>query len=116
MHYVCIENQRVVSVVNYEPSVPSTVSVMEISQAEFDAVQNGELAVDPVARALIPLEPDTTKVSSTNNQVHLSFLDSTDWQVLRHIREQALGVPTTLTQEQYIDLEQQRQLAAASVR
>ena len=44
------------------------------------------------------------------------YLDSTDWQVLRHIRQCHLGEPTSLTSEAYTQLEKQRQQAANSIK
>jgi hypothetical protein len=49
------------------------------------------------------------------NQQALTFLASTDWKVLRHIRQKALGETTSLTEEEYLALELQRSQAAASV-
>ena len=34
MHYVCIENNLVVSVLSYQPNVPSSVAVVEITDAQ----------------------------------------------------------------------------------
>ena len=56
-------------------------------------------------------EPETEK----KNAVEREFLNSTDWKILRHMRQQALNVPTTLTDAQYLELEQQRQAAAARI-
>lgn len=39
----------------------------------------------------------------------------TDWQVLRHIRQKALGVRTSLTEEEYLALELQRQDASTKI-
>lgn len=50
-----------------------------------------------------------------NNVVLHQFLNSTDWKVLRHIRELALNQPTSLSHEQYIELEQARAEAAAKI-
>jgi hypothetical protein len=38
----------------------------------------------------------------------LRYLESTDWMVLRHIRQKALGSVQSLTDEQYLELEQTR--------
>jgi hypothetical protein len=35
--------------------------------------------------------------------------------VLRHIREKALEITTTLSEEQYLDLENKRKIAAESI-
>ena len=34
MHYVCIENNQITAIQSYEPAVPSTVSVVTISDGE----------------------------------------------------------------------------------
>jgi hypothetical protein len=49
------------------------------------------------------------------NQQALTFLASTDWKVLRHIRQKALGETTSLTEEEYLALELQRSQVAASI-
>lgn len=41
-----------------------------------------------------------------------AFLDSTDWLVLKYLRHQALGRTPSMTEEDYLQLEQQRQEAA----
>lgn len=40
-----------------------------------------------------------------------SFLDNTDWKVLRHRDQQELGLPTSLTAQEFFELLQQRQQA-----
>jgi hypothetical protein len=49
------------------------------------------------------------------NAVEREFLNSTDWKVMRHLRQKALGEPTSLTEEQYLELEQQRSDAASRI-
>lgn len=39
----------------------------------------------------------------------LAFLKETDWKVLRHVGQKALGVATSMTEEEYLALEQERQ-------
>lgn len=43
------------------------------------------------------------------------FLVDTDWKVMRHIRQLALGETPSLTQEEYLALEELRSAAAASI-
>jgi len=43
------------------------------------------------------------------------FLVDTDWKVMRHIRQLALGETLSLTQEDYLALEELRSAAAASI-
>jgi hypothetical protein len=44
-----------------------------------------------------------------------AFLSSTDWKIMRHLREQALGIPTSLNSSEYLALEQERADAAARI-
>jgi len=43
------------------------------------------------------------------------FLDETDWKVLRHRDQLAFGIEASLTEEQYLELLQQRQEARNKV-
>lgn len=49
------------------------------------------------------------------NSEALAFLDTTDFKVLRHIRQKALGQELSLSEEEYLILEQQRSDAAAKI-
>lgn len=49
------------------------------------------------------------------NKTSQDLLDSTDWKVLRHLREKSLQIPTSLTEAQYVALEQARNLAARKI-
>jgi len=49
------------------------------------------------------------------NAEALAFLAATDFKVLRHIRQKALGQQLSLSEEEYLALEQQRSDAAASI-
>jgi hypothetical protein len=49
------------------------------------------------------------------NAEALAFLAETDFKVLRHIRQKALGQQLSLSEEEYLALEQQRADAAARI-
>ena len=49
------------------------------------------------------------------NATALAFLQNSDWKVLRHIRQKNLQAVKSITDEEYLALEQQRQAAAASI-
>ncbi len=117
MYYVCIENNQITSILNYQPNVPSTVAVTEISNEQYDQIVNNTHYFNLTTRTVDSLTAEQTAAKATFNQnsVHREFLNSTDWKVLRHMRQKSLGVPTTLTEEEYLDLEQQRQTAADSI-
>jgi hypothetical protein len=44
-----------------------------------------------------------------------AFLDASDFKVLRHLRQKALGQELSLSEEEYLALEQQRSEAAARI-
>lgn len=117
MHYVCIENNQITGIQSYEPAVPSTVSVVTISDEQhaqimaqthrFDVASTTVVAVD---QAII-----SQREQDRLNGIEREFLNSTDWKIMRHIRQKALNVATSLTDAEYTELEQQRQAAAARI-
>ena len=36
MHYVCITENQIISILNYEPNVPSDVELVTITDQEYD--------------------------------------------------------------------------------
>lgn len=117
MYYICIENNEVVSALSYEPSVPDSVKVVEISDEDYEKIQkethwfNVETnSVETLAQEILAKKEEYVK-----NGEFREFLYESDWKVLRHIREKALGLETSLSDEEYLDLEQQRQKAAGSI-
>ncbi len=114
MYYVCIENNNVVSVLNYMPNVPSSVTVIEITDEQHNQI-TAETHKFDVATKTVIVNPDysnSAKEQEKKNAVEREFLRNTDWKVLRHIRQKALGQSTTLSEAEYLELEQQRAAAA----
>jgi len=117
MNYVCIENNLVVSILNYEPTVPDSVEVVEITDsqaAQIDA-QTHYFDVSSRSVTMMPAEVTAQQAAVVANSKERAFLNSTDWKVLRHLRQKALNIPTSLSDEEYLELEQQRQAAAARI-
>lgn len=115
--YICIENDVVVSLLDYEPNVPSSVSVYPITDDEVRSIENKTHIYDVPSRRVIPI-PGELRNENTRldlNSKSEGFLARTDWMILRHLREQALRMPTTLTEDKYLELERQRQQAADSI-
>ena len=115
--FVCIENKEITAILSYEPNVPDTVEVVEISDNDYQKIvakthffDTETNTVNSVSQEVI----DSIAAEKTNVE-HREFLSRTDWKVLRHIRQKALGIPTSLTEEEYLDLENQRQNAANSI-
>lgn len=117
MHYVCIENNLVVSVLNYQPNVPSSVTMVEItdSQAAQIAAQTHYFDVSSRTVTAVAAEVTAQKAVAVANGQEREFLNITDWKILRHLRQKALNIATSLTDAEYIQLEQQREAAAARV-
>ena len=117
MHYVCIENNTVVAILNYLPSVPSTVRLQEITDSQADQLRAqthyfdvSDNAVKSVAENVVAKQ--TMELANAQER---DFLNNTDWKILRHIRQKALNISTSLSDAEYIQLEQQREAAAARV-
>lgn len=117
MHYVCIENDHVSSILSYEPHVPNTISVVTITDTEYNQLNSQTHRFDIPTRTVVAVDASVTaaKAQEQANGVEREFLNRTDWKVLRHLRQKALGLPTTLTEEEYLELEQQRNSAASRI-
>ena len=117
MYYVCIENEKIVSIQSYEPSVPSSVLVVTITDNQHKQIMDQTHRFDIATKTVVPV--DSSEIAQREqeklNAIEREFLNSTDWKVLRHIRQKSLGIPTSLTEAQYLELEQQRQAAAARI-
>lgn len=117
MHYVCIKENKITSILNYEPNVPSDIEIVTITDEEYSLLVKDTHAFNLSLKKVIPHVEEysiSKQVEKTNIQ-YKELLSSTDWKIMRHIREKALGATTTLSDEEYIALEQQRQIAADSI-
>jgi regulator of protease activity HflC (stomatin/prohibitin superfamily) len=117
MHYVCIENNLVISVLNYHPNVPNSVTVVEITDSQAKQIYDQTHLFDVASRTVIAVDSaiTTQKAKDLANGQEREFLNSTDWKVLRHVRQKALNIPTSLSDAAYLQLEQQREAAAARI-
>ena len=117
MQYVCIENEKIISILNYRPNVPSSVEVVELSDSNYLQIQNQTHYFDIQSKTIVPVpneELEQRQVEKENIEPR-EFLNSTDWMILRHIRQQTLGIPTSLSEQQFIDLENRRNQAASII-
>jgi hypothetical protein len=115
--FVCIENNQVTSIINYQPNVPESIQVIEITDAEYQQImeQTHYFDVSTISVKPVPQSQVDKKTAEKHNAEHRELLNSTDWKVLRHLRQKSLGIPTSLTEEEYINLETDRQNAANSI-
>lgn len=118
MKYVCIEDNRVCGIMEYEPNVPDTVTVTVITDEEYEQLNSRTHYFDIPSSSVLPY--DDTALDQldqlTVNEDKIKFLAKTDWKVLRHIREKALRIPTSLSEDEYFDLELQRHDAANAIK
>lgn len=122
MHYILLENNEIISILNYEPSIPDSVEKIQITDEEYDLIAESKThyfdvvkkSIEPFDQAYLDRQRNQDQQDVINIE-NLRFLDSSDWKVLRHIRQKALGITTSLTEEEYLALEQQRTEAAARI-
>jgi hypothetical protein len=117
MHYVCIENNLVVSILSYQPNVPSSVAVVGITDAQASqiAAQTHYFDVSRGSVSAVAAGITAQRATDIANGQEREFLNSTDWKVLRHIRQKALNITTSLSDVEYTQLEQQREAAAVRI-
>jgi hypothetical protein len=117
--YVCIDTEinQITSVLNYVPNVPRNISIVEITDEQDKQIKDQTHFFDIVSRTVMPMPQSTLDRQQQDkaNIILREFLNSTDWQVMRHIRQKALGIQTTLSDSEYLDLENRRQNAANSI-
>lgn len=106
--FIYTENNQVVSMSEYEVSIPDTVTKHTISAEDYQKILKGTHVFDPITKSIVARAIDESVLAK-------KFLASTDWMVLRHIRQRALGEKTSLTEEEYLQLEQKRSVAASKV-
>ena len=117
MYYVCLENNSIVSILNYSPNVPSSVIVHEITDAQANQIKEQTHYFDVTSKTVLPVSAAITaqKAQEISNGLEREFLNSTDWKILRHLRQKTLNIATTLTEAEYLKLEQERNEAAARI-
>ncbi len=97
--------------------MPGSVAVYEITDDQANQIAVQTHYFDIPSKTVKPVDESKTaqKAKDLANGIEREFLNSTDWKILRHIRQKALNVPTSLSDIEYIELEQQRQAAAARI-
>jgi hypothetical protein len=122
MYYVVIENNKISSILNYEPNVPETHTVVKVTDEEHESIITAKThyfdLIDNTVKSYSQTHLDTEAAKEAQritNAEKRKFLADSDWKVMRHIREKALGQATSLTDQQYLDLEQARAAAAAAI-
>jgi hypothetical protein len=121
MYYFCIEDNIVTSILSYEPSVPDTIEVVQVTDEEYGCIKDDTHKFDLNLKKVIPhtesylTQKQAEKDKEEINIINRRFLEDTDWKILRHIRQKALDIPTSLTEEEYTSLEEARHLAASKI-
>ena len=117
MYYICVEDDRISGILNYEPNVPPSVTVVPVTDEDYAKLSGRTHYFDIPTSSVLPYaKSEIDKIEAKKaNQEHQRFLTSTDWKVMRHIREKALGIPTSLSEAEYLELEAERQRAADAI-
>lgn len=108
--YVLVEEGRVIAVIDYMPNTPDTVTVYQIPKEDHDSIMSQTHFFNPVSGKVEPVDVGVTnrRLAIAARDSGKAYLQETDWIVLRHIREIALKLPTTLSDEEYVALETKR--------
>ena len=117
MYYVCVENEVVTAVLNYKPNVPESVKLYHITDEEQAKIESDTHYFDMVSKTVVsrPQEHLDIRERQKQNISKYEYLRSTDWVVMRHIREKALGLETSISEEEYLELEAKRQEVSKSI-
>jgi hypothetical protein len=117
MYYVCIENNNVSSILSYQPAVPNSITVETITDDDYNKIMEQTHRFDVATRTVVLVDASITsaKIREQANGIEREFLNSTDWKILRHMRQLALNINTSLTAEEYLALEAQRNAAASRI-
>lgn len=121
MYYICLENNQIVSQLNYEPNVPESIEVIEITDEEHqNIIENTHFFNIKNKKVESYSDKELNKIKTNKeklekNQDNYRFLNSSDWKILRHLREKALNIKTSLTEKEYLDLEKKRDEISKSI-
>lgn len=115
--YVLVEDSRVIGIIDYKPNTPDSVTVYPIPKEDHDSIMGQTHFFDPVTGKVTPVAPAFTnrRLAIAARDDGKAYLQETDWIVMRHIREIALGFPTTLSNDEYIALETKRHTVAKAL-
>lgn len=122
MNYLLIENEQLVGVCDYEPNIgEDNIRVITYSgniPRERILYINGEIEDSDnyvfLNGKYVRKTKAITNLINTNSESK-NYLKDTDWLVIRHRDQLALGQTTSLTNEQYLDLLTKRQAARERV-
>ena len=122
MNYLLIENEKLVGVCDYEPNVgEDDIQVITYSgniPRERILYINGKIEDSDnyvfLNGKYVRKTKAITNLINTNEEAK-NYLNDTDWLVIRHRDQLALGQTTSLTNEQYLDL-LAKQIGRASCR
>jgi hypothetical protein len=107
-YFVCIENNKVVGVLDYKPTVRKSISLVPIDLDEYKKLHAMSHIYDVETKNIVPFVQEPLEVIGNRDTTDKQFLQETDWKVLRHVREKALNVATSITEEDYLKLEHER--------
>jgi len=92
----------------------SDIQVMFVSDETeiiFDEDKRKDDKKNTAISTLVDIKPesDTKKQQEQKNSDNRQFLDSSDWKIIRHLGQKAMGIQTSMSEEEYLQLEKERQ-------
>jgi len=98
-------------------TAPDYVIQQECSDDDQQKILSGMYKFDVAQLAVVVKSNSALAEIATqkSNAEKSHYLASTDWKILRHLREKVLRVQTSMTEQQYLALEQERQNVAKSI-
>lgn len=115
MLFIIIENNKIVSKLDYKPNVPENTNIIEYTEnipKEFIVLIDGKICDSRdyiFYQGKYITATDEIKEQIRINKEAKDFLTNTDWKVLRHLEQQEKNTSTSLTQEDYQALLNERQ-------
>jgi hypothetical protein len=122
MLFIIIENNKIVSKLDYKPNVPENTNIIEYTEnipKEFIELIDGKICDSRnyifYQGKYIPVTGEIKEQIRINKEAK-DFLTNTDWKVLRHLEQQEKNISTSLTQEDYQALLNERQKFRESIK
>lgn len=105
---VCVvsDTLEVVGVYDYKPEVPETIKICKILKTDYQNLMAGTHKFDASSETCIEVKPE---IDELKRQKYKNYLIDSDWIVMRHMREKFLGLPTTLSDSEFLAFETKRQ-------
>jgi hypothetical protein len=120
MYLIYDSTQKAYNIVSSEDMVyrvnDKTIFSIEVSEKDIQNIEAGTHEFDVSTKSIVPISSIEPLEFKRQQSIDIkTFLRSTDWKVLRHLREKALGLETSISEEEYLELESKRHMLSKSI-